>query len=373
MAILTGLPVSPPSPGTQSSAITLNKADLITGMNIVDAYWSNSSNWERVVFQFQDQSTLYQFPALSFYGSQTATFGVSSHAQTSNQYQCLSIKIYDFDHGHYYIPRSSFTTATEFDVGLTVVPASQVYRANFANGGVAPFADGTVANGTSFYNQMLDVPLYYNNPAPVDNRWRSEGTNPVIHYVEHKGSSSMFYSGGFLNYTDTGAIWNPAPAEENVLMWVKLVDINYDGVTQQVHMFIAQSTPARGTFFGTNPSNTTACWGVRFAGIGSEVYFDGTLGNPLIPHGATLNNWTLLSCRIVSGTIKFYTNGVLQGTYTDASVVPIIAKYMCAEETAPIPYNHFEYRTGDLYFVSTAMSDADHLAYYNNTRATYGL
>jgi hypothetical protein len=115
MAALTGLPASV-TPGTPSAAVTLNKADLITALNIVDVYWSVSSNWDRAVFCYQD-ATNVQSTFLTFYGANTANILVSSHAK-ANSWTCHEVIIFDLEGGEFVVPRASFVTPSEFDFSV---------------------------------------------------------------------------------------------------------------------------------------------------------------------------------------------------------------------------------------------------------------
>jgi 6-phosphogluconolactonase len=91
-------------------------------MGIVDAYWSVTTNWNCVVFDYTD-ATGQQGADLRFNsGTNTAVFSVSLTAR-QNTWKCTNITLYDFDGGSYIIKRSAFPTPAEFDVpvGPTVV------------------------------------------------------------------------------------------------------------------------------------------------------------------------------------------------------------------------------------------------------------
>lgn len=118
MSILTGKP-STLTVGNTSSVITLSRSTLISQMSITDPYWSDSTNWQQVFFQYQDNTGL-QHRSLTFGASDTATFFVSAHAK-QNTWQAKSIVIIDYDGGTYSIPRASFTSATEFDITIAGV------------------------------------------------------------------------------------------------------------------------------------------------------------------------------------------------------------------------------------------------------------
>ena len=64
MPILSGLPISV-TPGTPSPAITFSPSALIADMNITSPFWSVSTNWKTVNFQYSDdtksQSTAMEF------------------------------------------------------------------------------------------------------------------------------------------------------------------------------------------------------------------------------------------------------------------------------------------------------------------------
>ena len=116
MAILTGKPSSQ-AKGATSSAITLDRATLISQMSIVDAFWADSSNWSQVIFSYED-ATGKQRRDMLFGVSNSSNFVTSVHA-LANGWVVKRITIDDFDGGQYCIPRADFTSASEFDITVT--------------------------------------------------------------------------------------------------------------------------------------------------------------------------------------------------------------------------------------------------------------
>jgi hypothetical protein len=166
LSTLTNLPVSF-VPGVKSGTITLSPSSLVTEMGIVDPYWSNTSNWNCVIFNYSDE-TVQEGTSLRFnQPANTAVFKVSSTAR-QNTWQCINIIVYGFVDDRYVIPRSSFPNQSEFDIsggplhlsfsvqptntksGSTISPAIQVSVKDSLNV-VYPMYSGsvTVAIGTN--------------------------------------------------------------------------------------------------------------------------------------------------------------------------------------------------------------------------------
>lgn len=128
MAILTSLPAQV-YPGTPSATITFSAAALIADVPtiITGDFWTDSSNWKTVVFNYKD-ATGSQFSNTSFtVGTNTGTFRVSAKAR-QNTWTASSIVIYDFDGGHLTIPRASFSTASMFDTLVNAFTPTRYFR-----------------------------------------------------------------------------------------------------------------------------------------------------------------------------------------------------------------------------------------------------
>ena len=126
MATLTGKP-STIAPAVTSGTITLDPASLISEMSITDPYWSVSTNWSRVVFEYSDATGSESENPIFWSPTYTSTFMVSSTAR-QNTWQVNTIVIFDHDQGSYVITRATFPTPTEFDIIVAAPIVGTAYR-----------------------------------------------------------------------------------------------------------------------------------------------------------------------------------------------------------------------------------------------------
>lgn len=109
------------------ATFTLNKAELLSVSAVSsDAYFSNSSNWNRVHLIYKS-SQGKQYEVVEFnatLSSPTGTFSVSEKARDAFEIQTL--EILDFDGGIFVVPRSSLTVA-DFDIDFNAAPSEDLW------------------------------------------------------------------------------------------------------------------------------------------------------------------------------------------------------------------------------------------------------
>jgi hypothetical protein len=109
------------------ATFTLNKSELLAVASVqADAYFSNSSNWNRVsVIYNSNPGSQYEIVEFNATGaSPTGVFSVSDKAR--DIFEVQSVIIIDFDGGIFTVPRSELNTA-DFDIDLNPTPPSTTY------------------------------------------------------------------------------------------------------------------------------------------------------------------------------------------------------------------------------------------------------
>lgn len=304
MAILTNKPASV-NPGVASSAITLSRSTLISQMGIT-GYFATSTNWNRISFVMRDATGAEQV-GMFFGASNTTTWGVSSTAR-QNTWQCVYIIIYDFDNGTYVIPRSSFTSATEFDIAVTpAVPTTSLRPERTSSWSISTWfkpgsSTGTV--NTIFANVQDDggggIQIYqFNGRISVQNTTVS-GTSFLNVDWAAAGMTSGVWSHVVMTY-------NGNTLNTGFKLYVNGTLISQSG---------SSGSLSTGTLIGTGP-----VWlGNYHAAIPSPVDY------PI--NGGSLDEFAFYSAALSAGDVTaIYNSGVPQDISTLASFTNAVAWY----------------------------------------------
>ena len=147
-----------PDRGTPTT-VTLNKTELASLPSVAnDSYFSDSSNWKKVVMVFKNDGENVQKETVYFDATQTtptSKFDISPKSQ--GNFLIESILIQDFDGGYFQVVRDELNTA-DFDVNLNVVPSPEIsydaalFESNFSStmaGGcpvhdISKYSDGSL-------------------------------------------------------------------------------------------------------------------------------------------------------------------------------------------------------------------------------------
>jgi hypothetical protein len=120
-----------PDRGTPTT-VTLNKTELASLPSVAnDSYFSDSSNWKKVVMVFKNDGENVQKETVYFDATQTtptSKFDISPKSQ--GNFLIESILIQDFDGGHFQVLRDELNTA-DFDVNLDGEPPA--YTRDFSD------------------------------------------------------------------------------------------------------------------------------------------------------------------------------------------------------------------------------------------------
>jgi hypothetical protein len=339
MAILIGKPTSL-APGATSGTITLSPSTLISQMSITNPYFANSANWNRVTFVYRDGTGSEQVGM--FFKANTAVWGVSTTAR-QNMWQVAYIIIYDFDNGTYVIPRSSFTTANEFDILIDptagLVAPQLRFNPSLANGGVGPYSDGTTANGTVWTESVSGNNGTYNEVGSLG-QWKGVGTGADPYRLK---LSSTQYNVTFNSVVTPGTY-------QHVVFWAKA---DASGWTNYQQVLVnSASTP--------------------YVEIGSSnIITQGPSVNVFTytPPTTTWHMWGFT--RDSSGNNVITLDGVAIDTFTNAGVLPLTLTYLLG---ANLGFSTgMNGSMGDIWTFDTVLLTSDVLAYYNATKANYGL
>jgi len=156
MAILTGKPSSI-SANTTSSSITLSTEDLISLLDTVtsDTYWKDATRIKSVLFVYRNSNR--QKVNLKFtLPSTSSTISINENSR-NGALTCSKIVLTGTANDILSIPRSSFTTAAEFDLTVT-----DGYVAPGLNGVEAISWVDPITSASSTYVTELDGGIYKN-------------------------------------------------------------------------------------------------------------------------------------------------------------------------------------------------------------------